>query len=224
MSDKGKAPLTAQQIARAERAKKRRVDKDKSQQIITITTNPAFNLTPSPGPIRADEIVVSLEFVKHPNSLKEFRGQCSPENLDRGLANIPPKKGVVKRVIPKKLKVFLTFSPGFKKYSKGVHSEPNTPKDSSSTSHETDKDSGEVDPDSFDEFDSNTPAVPTTELLLSETGNTNQKLVYQTPSQVLDLAIQIVSFESQGVLGRDLMLSLLIFFQSLIKSVLSLLL
>ena len=186
MSDKGKAPLIAQQIARAERAEKRRVDKEKSQQIITITTNPAFNLTPSPGPIRADEVVVSRELVKHPNSLEEFRGQWSPEKLDKGLANIPHKKGVVKRVIPEKLKVFLTFSPGFKKYSKGVRSEPNTPKGSSSTSHEIDKDSGEVDLDSSDEFDSDTPAVPTTELLLSETENTDQKLVYQTPSQVLD--------------------------------------
>ena len=85
--------------------------------------------------------------------------------------------------------MFLTFSPEFRKYSKGVRSESNTPKDSSSTSHETDKDFGEVDPDSSDEFDSDTPAVPTTELLLSETENTDQKLVYQTPSQVLDSAI-----------------------------------
>ena len=59
MSDKGKAPLTAQQIARAERAERKRVDKEKSQQVITVTTNSAFNLTPSPGPIRADEAVVS---------------------------------------------------------------------------------------------------------------------------------------------------------------------
>ena len=33
---------------------------------------------------------------------------------------------------------------------------------------------------------------------------TDQKVVYQTPSQVLDLAIQIVSFETQGSLERDL--------------------
>ena len=72
MSDKGKAPLTAQQIARAERAEKRRVDKDKLQQIITVTSNPAFNLTPSPGPSRADETVTSPELVKHPNSPEEF--------------------------------------------------------------------------------------------------------------------------------------------------------
>ena len=203
MLDKGNAPLTAQQIARAERAEKRRIDKEKSQQVITVTTNPAFNLTPSPGPIRVDEAVVSPELVKHPNSPEEFQGQWSPENLDRGFANIPQKKGAVKRVIPKKLKLFLTFSPGFKKYSKGLRSEPSTPKDSSSTSHEIDKDSGEVDPDSSDEFDSDTPAVLTTELLLSETENTDQKLVYQTPSQVLDSAIQTISFESQGALGRD---------------------
>ena len=60
MSDKGKAPLTAQQIARAERVEKKRVDKEK-QQVITVTTNLAFNLTPSPGSIRADEAVVSPE-------------------------------------------------------------------------------------------------------------------------------------------------------------------
>ena len=89
MSDKGKAPLTAQQIARAERAEKKRVDKEKSQQVIIVTTNPAFNLTPSPGPIRADVAIVSPELVKHPNSLEEFPGQWSPENLDRGFANIP---------------------------------------------------------------------------------------------------------------------------------------
>ena len=72
MSDKEKAPLTAQQIARAKRAEKRRVDKDKLQQIITITSNPAFNLTPSLGPSRADETVTSPELVKHPNSPEEF--------------------------------------------------------------------------------------------------------------------------------------------------------
>ena len=89
MSDKGKAPLTTQQIARAEKAKKRRVDKEKSQQVITVTTNPAFNLTPSPGPIRADEAVISPELTKHPNSPEEFQGQWSPENIDRRFADIP---------------------------------------------------------------------------------------------------------------------------------------
>ena len=79
MSDKGKAPLLAQQIARAERAEKMRVDKEKSQQVIIVATNPAFNLTPSPGPIRADEVVVSPKLVKHPNSPEEFQGQWSPE-------------------------------------------------------------------------------------------------------------------------------------------------
>ena len=119
------------------------------------------------------------------------------------MQNIPQKKGAVNRVISEKLKLFLTFSPRFKKYSKGLCFEPNTPKDSSSISHEIDKDSREVDPDSSDEFDSDTPAVPTTELLLSEIENTDLKLVYQTPSQVLDSAIQTVSFESRGALGRD---------------------
>ena len=114
MLDKGKAPLTAQQIARAERANRRRADREKSQQVITVSTNPAFNLTPSPGPIRVDKGIVSLELVKHPNAPENFQGQWNLENLDRGFANIPKKKGIVKRVIPEKLKLFLTFSPRFK--------------------------------------------------------------------------------------------------------------
>ena len=89
MSDKGKAPLTAQQIARVERAERRRVDKEKSQEVITVITNPAFNLNPSPGRITADEVVVSSESVKHPNSPEDFQGQWNLENLDRGFANIP---------------------------------------------------------------------------------------------------------------------------------------
>ena len=89
MSDKGKASLTAQQIARAERSDRRRVDKEKLQQVITITTNPAFNLTPSPRPIKANEAVVSPQSVKHPNSPEDFQGQGNLENLDRGFADIP---------------------------------------------------------------------------------------------------------------------------------------
>ena len=99
--------------------------------------------------------------------------------------------------------MFLTFSPGFKKYSKSVRSKPNTPKGSSSTSHETDKDSGEVDLDSSDEFNSDTPAIPTTESLLFEIEDTDRRVEYQTPNQVLDSAIQTISFETQGVLERD---------------------
>ena len=202
MSDKGKAPLIAQQIARAKRAERRRVDKEKSQQAITVTTNPTFNLTPSPGPIRANEAVVSPELVKHLNSPEEFQGQWNLKNLDREFADIPQKKGIVKRVIHEKLKLFLTFSLGFKKYSKSVRLEPNTPKGSSSTLHETNKDSGEVDLESSDEFNSDTPAIPTTKSLLSETENTDEKVVYQTPSQVLDSAIQTVSFETPGDIGK----------------------
>ena len=145
MSNKGKAPLTAQQIARAERADRRRADKEKSQQVIIVSTNPAFNLIPSPRPIRVGEGIISLELVKHPNSPEIFQRQWNLENLDRGFADIPKKKGTVKRVIPEKLKLFLTFSPRFKRYSKSVCSEPNTIRGSSSTSHKTDKDSGEID-------------------------------------------------------------------------------
>ena len=75
MLEKGKAPLTTQQIARAERTDRRRVDIEKLQQVITISTNPTFNLTPSPGPIRVDEGIVSPKLVKHPNSPKEFQEQ-----------------------------------------------------------------------------------------------------------------------------------------------------
>ena len=128
MSKKGKVPLTAQQIARAERADRQRADKEKLQQVMTVSTNPTFNLTPSLGPIRVDEGIVSLELLKHPNSLENFQGQWNLENLDRGFADIPKKKGTVKRVIPKKLKLILTFFPRFKRYSKSVHFEPNTSK------------------------------------------------------------------------------------------------
>ena len=205
MLDKGKAPLIAQQIARAERANRRRADREKSQQVLTVSTNPAFNLTPSPGPIRVDEGIVSPKLVKHPNSPENFQGQWNLENLDRGFANIPKKKGIVKRVIPEKLKLFLTFSPRFKRYSKSVCSEPNTPRGSSFTSHETDKDSGEIDPGSSDEFayNSDTPIIQTIESLLSETEDTYQKVVHETPSQVLKSAIQTISFKTQGALERD---------------------
>ena len=101
--------------------------------------------------------------------------------------------------------MFLTFFHGFKRYSKSVYLESNTPRGSSSTSHNTDKDSGEIDPDSSNElnYNSNTPAIQTMESLFSETEDTDQKVVYQTPSQVLDSAIQTVSFEIQGALERD---------------------
>ena len=121
MSEKEKVPLTAQQIARVERADRRRADKEKLQHVITTSTNPTFNLTPSSRPIRVDEGIVSHELVKHPNSPKKFQGQWNLENLDRGFADIPKKKGTVKRIIPKKLKLFLTFSPRSKRYSKSVN-------------------------------------------------------------------------------------------------------
>ena len=62
---------------------------------------------------------------------------------------------------------------------------------SSSTSHGIDKDSGEIELESSDEFGytSDTSIIQTTESLLSETEDTDQKVVYQTPSQVLDSAI-----------------------------------
>ena len=101
--------------------------------------------------------------------------------------------------------MFLTFFPGFKRYSKSICSEPNTSRGSSSTSHKTDKDSEEIEPNSSDEFNynSDTPAIQTTKSLLFKTEDTDQKVVYQTPSQVLDSAIQTVSFETQGALERD---------------------
>ena len=70
---------------------------------------------------------------------------------------------------------FLTFSTRFKRYSKSVCSEPNTPRGSSSTSHGTDKDSREIEPESSNEFGytSDTPIIQTTESLLSETKDTD---------------------------------------------------
>ena len=101
--------------------------------------------------------------------------------------------------------MFLTFSPRFRRYSKSDRSEPNTPRDSSSTSHGTDKDSREIEPASSDDFayNSDTLVIQTTESLLSETEDTDQKIAYQIPSQVLDSAIQTVSFENQRALDRD---------------------
>ena len=165
--------------------------KEKLQHVIIVSTNPAFNHTPSPGPIRVDEGFVSPELVKHPNSLENFQEQWNLENLNRGFADIPKKKGAIKRVIPKKLKLFLTFSPNFKRYSKSDHSEPSTPRRSSSTSLGSDKDFGEIQSESSNEFGytSDTPVIQTIESLLSKTKETDQKVVYQTPSQVLDSAI-----------------------------------
>ena len=96
MSEKGKAPLTAQQIVRAKRANRRRADEEKIQRVITVSTNPAFNLTPSSGPIRVDEIIVSPKLVKRPISPEIFQGQWNLENLERGFADIPKKKRTVK--------------------------------------------------------------------------------------------------------------------------------
>ena len=39
--------------------------------------------------------------------------------------------------------------------------------------------------------------------MLSETEDTDRKVVYPTPSQVLDLAIRTISFETQRSLKRD---------------------
>ena len=57
MSGKGKIPLTTQQIARAEMANRQRVDKEKLQ-VVTVSTNPAYNLIPALGPIKVDEGIV----------------------------------------------------------------------------------------------------------------------------------------------------------------------
>ena len=76
--------------------------------------------------------------------------------------------------------MFLTFSPRFKRYSKSVRSDPNTPRGSSSTSHEADKDSGEIELESSDEFGytSDTLVIQTIESLLSNTEDIDQKIVY----------------------------------------------
>ena len=76
--------------------------------------------------------------------------------------------------------MFLTFSPRFKRYSKSVRFEPNTPRGSSSTSHGIDKDSREIELESSDEFGytSDTPVIQTTESLLSKTEDTDQKVVH----------------------------------------------
>ena len=73
MLGKGEALLIAQQIARVERANKRRVDKEKLQEVLNVSNNLVYNLTPSLGYLRVDEGIVSLELVKHPNSLENFQ-------------------------------------------------------------------------------------------------------------------------------------------------------
>ena len=82
MYGKGKAPLMAQQIARAERANRRRVDKEKLQQVISVSTNPVFNLTPSLGLIKVDAGVISPELVKHPNSLENSQEEWDLEKVN----------------------------------------------------------------------------------------------------------------------------------------------
>ena len=199
MSEKRKAPLMAQQIARAKRADRRRVDKEKLQQVITISINPIFNLIPFPGPIKVDAGVISSKLVKHPNSSDNFQEEWDVEKVNRELLNLPKRKGIAKRAIPEKLKLFLIFSPKYKKHKKGVRSEPSTPRDSSSNSRESDKESGDVKPESSDElgYISDTPIIHKIESLSSEFEETDQKVLYETPSQFLDSAIQIVSIELQ---------------------------
>ena len=74
------------------------------------------------------------------------------EKVNRELLNLPKKKGIARRVIPEKLKLFLTFSLKYKKYKKGVCFEPSTPRGSSSNSRESDKEFGEVKPESSDDL------------------------------------------------------------------------
>ena len=75
----------------------------------------------------------------------------SGEGKQRAL-NLPKKKGIARGVIPEKLKLFLTFSPKYKKYKKGVHSESSTPRGSSSNSRKSDKEFGDVKMESSDEL------------------------------------------------------------------------
>ena len=102
------------------------------------------------------------------------------------------------------MKLFLTFSPKYKKYKKGVYSEPSTPS-SSSNSRKSDKESGDVKPKSSNElgYISDTPIIHKTESLSSDFEETDQKVLYETPSQFLDSAIQTVSIEPQGSLETD---------------------
>ena len=83
ISGKGKAPLIAQQIARAERADKRQIDKEKLQRVIFVSTNPVFNLIPSLGLIKVDGEVISPELVKHPNSPKNSQEEWDLEKVNR---------------------------------------------------------------------------------------------------------------------------------------------
>ena len=134
MFGKGIVPLTTHQIARVERADRRRADKEKLQQVITAFTNPAFNLTPSLGPIRVDEGIVSPKLVKHPNSPENSQEEWDLEKINRKFLNLRKKKGIARRVILEKLRLFLTFFLGYKRYKKGICSQSSTPRGSSSNS------------------------------------------------------------------------------------------
>ena len=81
----------------------------KLQQVITVSTNLIFNFNPSPGPIKVNVGVISPELVKHPNFPENSQEEWDLEKVSRELLNLPKKKEITKRVIPKKLKLFLTF-------------------------------------------------------------------------------------------------------------------
>ena len=103
------------------------------------------------------------------------------------------------------MKLFLTFSPKYKRYKKGIHSEPSTPRGFSSNSKKSDKEFGEVKLESSDDlgYISDTPIIYKTKSLSSKFEETDQKVLYETPSQFLDSAIQTVSIEPQGSLETD---------------------
>ena len=99
----------------------------------------------------------------------------------------------------------MTFSPTYKKHTNGVCFESRTPRGSSSTSREFDKDFGKVKLESSNKFGytSDTSLIHKIESLSSEVEEIDQKNLYETPSKFLDLAIQIVSIEPQRSLETD---------------------
>ena len=70
---------------------------------MTVSTNPIFNLTPSPRPIKVDAGVISPKLVKHPNSPENSQEEWDLERINRELLNLPKRKGIARGVILEKL-------------------------------------------------------------------------------------------------------------------------
>ena len=72
MSRKKKVPLTSQQVAREERALRRKTSRLKLQEILVVSTNSMYNCIPSLCCTKFDERTTSPKLVKHLNLLENL--------------------------------------------------------------------------------------------------------------------------------------------------------